>query len=330
MRAGLAQHDDTARPALGAARGEREYARPGGGRAGAPPAFAALEQSRWRDAAPRGSNRGGRPPGAPATGHFRPYREGRSGRRILAGLEWIFLLFGLLAVDCFIWVNTAATVDQAYSDWAFDQTLRGLKPSIRGFVADELGWLFRNNRSSVLTPRENAEKAQPIPPAAQTLQPGALLGRLRIPRLKLAVMVREGASESTLRRAVGHIPGTGLPGQVGNVGLAGHRDTFFRPLENIRKNDAIDVDTGHGTLRYLVTETEIVSPRDVGVLKASAGKTLTLVTCYPFYYVGSAPKRFIVRAVEVPSDGGAGQVAAKRAAYKRVASNHRPRPRPGS
>jgi sortase A len=129
---------------------------------------------------------------------------------------------------------------------------------------------------------------------------------------------------------VGHIPGTGLPGQVGNVGLAGHRDTFFRPLENIRKNDAIDVDTGQGTLRYLVTATEIVSPRDVGVLKASAGKTLTLVTCYPFYYVGSAPKRFIVRAVEVPSDGGTGEVASKRAVYKRLVSNHRPRQRPGS
>ncbi len=307
MRAGLVQHDDTARPALGAARGERQ---------GAPRALARFEQS--------GSHK------LPPSGDFRSYRTGRPRRRILAGLEWVFLLFGLLAVDCYIWVTTAATLDQAYSDWAFDQTLRGLKPSMRGFVDDELGWLFRENRSSVSMPRENAEKAQPIPPAVQTPRPGALLGRLRIPRLKLAVMVREGAGESTLRRAVGHIPGTGLPGEVGNVGLAGHRDTFFRPLENIRKNDAIDVDTGHGTLRYLVTETEIVSPRDVGVLKASAGKTLTLVTCYPFYYVGSAPKRFIVRAVEVHSDAGTGEVASKRAVYKRLASNHRPRQRPGS
>ena len=315
MRAGLVQHDDTARPALGAARGEREYA---------------LGQSSWRNAAPRVSSRAGMPPGELTTGYFRPYRPGRPRRRILAGLEWVFLLFGLLAVDCYIWVTTAATLDQAYSDWAFDQTLRGLKPSMRGFVDDELGWLFRENRPSVSIPQESAEKAQPIPPAVETLRPGALIGRLRIPRLKLAVMVREGASESTLRRAVGHIPGTGLPGQVGNVGLAGHRDTFFRPLQNIRKNDAIDVDTGHGTLRYVVTATEIVSPRDVGVLKASAGKTLTLVTCYPFYYVGSAPKRFIVRAVEVPSDAGAGEVASKRAVYKRLASNHRPRQRPGS
>jgi sortase A len=112
-------------------------------------------------------------------------------------------------------------------------------------------------------------------------------------------MVREGAGEGTLRTAVGHIPGTALPGAAGNVALAGHRDTFFRALRNIRKNDSIDVQTGHGTYRYLVESTEIVGPRDVAVLKASGGETLTLVTCYPFYYVGSAPKRFIVRAAQV-------------------------------
>jgi len=207
-------------------------------------------------------------------------------------------------------------------------------------VTDELGWLWHQNRLGVPMPQENAEKGQPMPaPSVQTLQPGMLIGRLRIPRLNLAVMVREGASESTLRRAVGHIPGTGLPGQPGNVGLAGHRDTFFRPLQNIRKDDTVDLDTGHGTVRYVVTATQIVSPRDVTVLKASGGKTLTLVTCYPFYYVGSAPKRFIVRAAEVPSEEGesltsenpaSGRVSSKRfgrAAYQRVASNRR-RPQP--
>ena len=182
-----------------------------------------------------------------------------------------------------------------------------------------------------------------MPPSVQIVRPGMLIGRLRIPRLNLAVMVREGAGESTLRRAVGHIPGTGLPGQPGNVGLAGHRDTFFRPLQNIRKNDAIDLETGHGTVRYVVTGTQIVSPRDVTVLKASGGKTLTLVTCYPFYYVGSAPKRFIVRATEVTSTGvgsekttadnlapggiSSKRFASKRAVYRRVASN-RQHPQP--
>ncbi len=312
MRAGLVPHNDKARPALGAASGGGE-AHNGG-----------LHGSSGGDL---GSSRGP-----------------RSWRRILAGLEWVFLLFGLLALDCYVWVNTAATLDQAYSDWAFDQTLRGLKPSMGGFVTDELGWLWHQNRSSVSTPpQENAEKAQPMPPpTAQTLRPGMLIGRLRIPSLNLAVMVREGAGESTLRRAVGHIPGTGLPGQVGNVGLAGHRDTFFRPLRNIRKNAAIDLDTGHGTVRYVVTSTQIVSPRDVTVLKASGGKTLTLVTCYPFYYVGSAPKRFIVRAAESneavsenasAENSASGRVSSKRSGhtgYRRIASNRRRPQQPGS
>jgi sortase A len=126
-----------------------------------------------------------------------------------------------------------------------------------------------------------------------------LIGRLQIPRLGVAAMVREGADERTLRQAVGHIPGTALPGKTGNVALAGHRDTFFRELRNIRRDDAIDLQTDHGTYRYVVDSTKIVGPREVGVLKASGGETLTLVTCYPFYYIGSAPKRFIVHAAQL-------------------------------
>jgi sortase A len=102
-----------------------------------------------------------------------------------------------------------------------------------------------------------------------------------------------------LSRAVGHIPGTALPGKLGNVGLAGHRDTFFRALRNIREDDAIEFETTHGKYRYIVKSTSIVAPRDVSVLQASGGENLTLVTCYPFYYVGSAPKRFIVHASQV-------------------------------
>jgi sortase A len=115
----------------------------------------------------------------------------------------------------------------------------------------------------------------------------------------MSVMVREGANERTLSRAVGHIPGTALPGAWGNVALAGHRDTFFRPLRNIQKDDVINIQTEQGTFTYRVESTQIVGPRDVGVLKATGGETLTLVTCYPFYYVGSAPKRFIVHATGV-------------------------------
>ena len=126
-----------------------------------------------------------------------------------------------------------------------------------------------------------------------------MIGRLKIPSLHLTVMIREGADAATLRRAVGHIPGTALPGGMGNVGLAGHRDTFFRALRNIRANDPIELEAENGTYRYVVESTGVVGPRDVRVLASSNAESLTLVTCYPFYYVGSAPKRFVVRAVLV-------------------------------
>jgi sortase A len=188
-------------------------------------------------------------------------------------------------------------LEQAYLDWSFDEALRGLKPNPAGFVADELYWLFggRTKLENLEVPR--APEKAPTPTAKPPV-PDALLGRLRIPRLHLAAMVREGADSGTLRRAVGHIPGTALPGQAGNVALAGHRDTFFRALRGIKKDDTIDFETTDGTYRYVVESTTIVGPRDIGVLKAASGKTLTLVTCYPFYYVGSAPKRFIVRAAQ--------------------------------
>ncbi len=109
----------------------------------------------------------------------------------------------------------------------------------------------------------------------------------------------EGVDTLTLRRAAGHIPGTALPGQPGNVGIAGHRDRFFRPLRNIRRNDIITLTTLLGEYRYRVVSTKIVSPSDVGVLDPSVNEILTLVTCYPFYFVGSAPSRFIVRAERV-------------------------------
>jgi sortase A len=228
----------------------------------------------------------------------RPARGERPGLR---ALEWALLLAGLLALDCFVWINTSRVLYQAYEDWAFDQTLRGLTPGVGGFIGDEARWMFSGGRENVPT----AEAPKPGPTASEafgnlpsTGPPAkrSVIGRLEIPRLDIAVMVREGADEGTLSRAVGHIPGTALPGKTGNVGLAGHRDTFFRALRNIHEDDVIQLETTGGTYRYMVKSTRIVTPRDVSVLQASGGETLTLVTCYPFYYVGSAPKRFIVHA----------------------------------
>jgi sortase A len=122
------------------------------------------------------------------------------------------------------------------------------------------------------------------------------LATLRIRRLGLNVAVLSGTDEWTLNRAVGHIDGTPKPGDDGNVALAGHRDGFFRPLKDIAVDDVIEMWTGERVDRYRVTQTLIVAPSDVWVLDPTESPTLTLVTCYPFYYIGSAPKRFIVRA----------------------------------
>jgi sortase A len=134
-------------------------------------------------------------------------------------------------------------------------------------------------------------------PEAQTLRTGELIGRVDIPRLKLSAAVAEGDDEKTLRKAVGHLPDTPLPWQrQGNVGLAAHRDGLFRPLEKIRTNDEVRVVTARGEYHYRVTKTHIVNPDDVWVLAPTATPTMTMITCYPFSYVGNAPQRFIVQA----------------------------------
>jgi sortase A len=126
---------------------------------------------------------------------------------------------------------------------------------------------------------------------------GDLIGRLEIPRLNLSVMVVEGEDEELLARAVGHLPDTALPWESGHAVFAGHRDTFFRPLKDLRDGDAIRLTTIRGTFAYRVTSTKIVEPDDVSVLAPRPVRSLTLVTCYPFVYVGRAPKRFIVHAL---------------------------------
>jgi sortase A len=130
---------------------------------------------------------------------------------------------------------------------------------------------------------------------------GGVIGEIDIPRLELETMVVQGDSPKILRRAVGHMPDTPLPWESGNVALAGHRDGFFRPLRNIRSGDVINFKTVNGDFQYEVESTEVVRASDVRVLDASSERVLTLVTCFPFYYVGSAPDRFIVRARAVGS-----------------------------
>ena len=145
---------------------------------------------------------------------------------------------------------------------------------------------------------QKEEKSEPPPPAPGD---GELVGRIAIPRLGVTAIVLEGVGNKTLRRGAGHIPATALPDQdEGNVGIAAHRDSFFRGLKDIQEDDTIELTTLDGTFRYQVEWTKIVKPADVSVLEPTEEPTLTLVTCYPFYFVGSAPQRFIVRARRIP------------------------------
>jgi sortase A len=132
-----------------------------------------------------------------------------------------------------------------------------------------------------------------------TLPPSVPLAMLRIPRIDLSVPVLEGSDDVTLNRAVGHIEDTAIPGSHGNSGIAGHRDGFFRGLKDVATGDTIELETQRGTEHYRIEHMLIVDPTDVWVLDPTSAPSLTLVTCYPFYFVGSAPKRFIIRAVRV-------------------------------
>jgi sortase A len=128
---------------------------------------------------------------------------------------------------------------------------------------------------------------------------GDVIGEVQVPRLGLSAIVVQGDSAANLRRAVGHLSKSALPGEWGNVALAGHRDTFFRPLRGIQVGDEIRFKTPARSFQYLVESIEVVGPSEMQVLAPSTGRDLTFITCFPFYYVGPAPKRFVVRAREV-------------------------------
>lgn len=146
--------------------------------------------------------------------------------------------------------------------------------------------------------------ARPVPHAVVIVPPhlGGPVGRLEIPRLHLSVMVLEGTTQQVLQVAAGHVTGTALPGNIGNIGIAAHRDTFFRSLRGVRSADVILLTTPYGVFRYVVDGMEIVDPHDVQVLAPTPDPELTLVTCYPFTYIGRAPKRFIIHARQQESN----------------------------
>lgn len=156
--------------------------------------------------------------------------------------------------------------------------------------------------ASAAPPPVPSEQPQAV---ARPLETGEIIGRVDIPRLRLSAAVAEGDDEKTLGKAVGHLPDTPLPWQRrGNVALAAHRDGLFRPLEKIRLNDDVRVVTARGEFHYRVTKTHIVNPDDVWVIAPTETPTITLITCYPFSFVGNAPRRFIVQAELVDDVAG--------------------------
>ena len=207
--------------------------------------------------------------------------------RTLCGFERLLLVSGLLLIFAYITVGIYSVV---YS-----------RATIRAF------WRTQAVTSSQPEPSFRRTSGTPdfrlwSPQRIKAYQASLIanipspLGDLRIPSISIEVPVLEGTDELTLNRGVGHIDGTPFPGEAGNIGVAGHRDGFFRGLKDVRVGDPVDLYTQNGNTRYVVDEIRIVPPEDVSVLGPRSRSSITLVTCYPFYFVGSAPLRYIVHA----------------------------------
>ena len=222
-------------------------------------------------------------------------------------IEKALLVTGLAAVDIWLLSNADKAIYQAWQGWVFDREVQGQPATVDAFVVEKREQIERWLGARDYTQSKPLVRVPAAPPPSEpgsvplrTSPPNdALVGRLTIPRLRVSAIIREGVGESTLRVALGHIPNTALPGEAGSIGIAGHRDTLFRALRKIRSNDLIRLETLDGNYVYRVEDTAVVSPRDTQVLQATHSPELTLVTCYPFYYVGSAPDRFIVKAHQV-------------------------------
>lgn len=156
--------------------------------------------------------------------------------------------------------------------------------------------LYQVSAKRSLESQIQVQRQHPVGIPESPARMGDVLGRMDIPRLGMSIAVLQGTTSRVLRHGAGHVETTALPGQPGNIGIAGHRDTFFRGLKDIRQNDEIELQTATGLFRYQVDWVKVVGPDDRTVLAPANQSLLTLVTCYPFYFVGPAPNRFIVRA----------------------------------
>lgn len=237
-------------------------------------------------------------PGVHSHNRKRRLQETRDRFKTLRWTRLILLLIGISALVYYGYTLSNEYIYQSYENWAFDQKIAGRAATFTDYLRAKtpFGFLLGNQESAV--PEESVQPKTPVAPHPAL---GSMLGRVEIPRLHLSAIVREGVDTKVLSVAVGHVPYTALPGGSGNFAIAAHRDTLFRALKDIKKDDLVSFQSPEGTFTYRVLATKIVKPTDVSVLRADGGglipgggKLLTMITCYPFYYVGSAPKRFIV------------------------------------
>jgi sortase A len=209
-------------------------------------------------------------------------------RPFLRLLRWCFLAIGVALLGVVAYAVVDAKLFQERESHLFKHAM---KPSAE-VAAQSVSPVPSTSSESDELRRE----VQPV-----SFAPGSAIGRLEVGRIGIDVIIAEGTDGKTLRRGVGHVEGTPLPGQPGNVAIAGHRDTYFRALRNVRQDDAITLTTADGSYLYQVDWMKVVDDDATDVLSESNDSVLTLVTCYPFYFVGPAPKRFIVRAHRIES-----------------------------
>jgi sortase A len=229
-------------------------------------------------------------------------KDGAPGRKrtALIWIERVLLVSGLALVGLYgaarmeSWLTSRAALghfaaDEALAQLGNESDLDNVPSGVDRDSSEQLelpGVDFRLwGERRVKAYRQNIDK-----------HPETALAVLRIPRISLEAPLFDGTDDLTLNHAVGRIAGTSRPGEPGNIGIAGHRDGFFRGLKDVRVGDAIELKTLKGTDTYIVDQIQIVSPRQVEVLRPTSVSSLTLVTCYPFYFFGSAPQRYIVTA----------------------------------
>ena len=211
--------------------------------------------------------------------------------RLLRGLSHVSMLTGLALIAWPVYVAT----DSAIVQWSGRRQLaRAVEKAHTMPPTKAVGEQRETDQQETIVVRTPG--TTPVPAVA----PGTVLGQFEVPRLGLSYVLLEGTDNRTLGRSVGHVEGTGLPGSPGNIGIAGHRDTHFRKLEWVHRDDEIALTSRDGARDvYRVEWSRLFTPGDIQVLDESHGPALTLITCFPFEYVGSAPLRFVVRAVPV-------------------------------